>query len=79
MARGHELESEIPAALAPLADHELVSEIRAGSAPSPRSRSIPRCLADDPGLTDRVTLKARDHGILTRTLPAAGCRSRRRS
>ena len=25
-------------------------------------------MVDDPGLTDRVTLEARDHGVLTRSL-----------
>ena len=32
----------------------------------------PGILADDPALTDRVTLKARDHGVLTRTLVGGG-------
>jgi len=72
VARGLELETEIPTALAPLAAHELVSEIRAGFGAVAAIQIDPALLADDPGLTDRVTLKARDHGVLTRTLTGGG-------
>ena len=73
VARGLELETEIPDALAPLArPRARERDPRRASAPSRRSRSIPALLADDPGLTDRVTLKARDHGVLTRTLVGGG-------
>ncbi len=68
VARGHELETEIPAALAPLLDHELVSEIRAGFGAVAAVQIDPARLADDPALTDRVTMRARHHGVLTRTL-----------
>ncbi len=72
VARGLELETEIPAALASLGDHELVSEIRAGFGAVAAIQIDPALLADDPGLTDRVTLKAREHGVLTRTLVGGG-------
>ncbi len=72
VARGLELETEIPAALAPLADHELVSEIRGGFGAVAAVQIEPDLLADDPGLTDRVTLRSRHHGVLTRTLVGGG-------
>jgi len=72
IARGLELETDIPAALAPLLEHELVTEIRAGHGAVAAVQIDPALLADEPGLTDRVTLKARDHGVLTRTLVGGG-------
>jgi len=72
VARGLALEAEIPAALAALADHELVSEIRAGFGAVAAIQIDPELLADEPGLTDRVTLRARHHGVLTRTLTGGG-------
>ncbi len=70
--RGLELETEIPAALAPLLDHELVTEIRSGFGAVAGIQVDPAMLAGDPGLTDRVTLEARRHGVLTRTLTGGG-------
>jgi adenosylmethionine-8-amino-7-oxononanoate aminotransferase len=72
VARGLELETEIPDALAPLLAHELVSEIRGGHGALAAVQIDPALLADDAGITDRVTLKARDHGVLTRTLVGGG-------
>jgi adenosylmethionine-8-amino-7-oxononanoate aminotransferase len=72
LERGFELETEIPQALAPLLDHELVTEIRGGPGAVAAVQIDPALLADDPGLTDRVTLKSRDHGVLTRTLVGGG-------
>ena len=57
LARGLELETEIPEALAPLLDHELVTEIRGGHGAVAAVQIDPALLADDPGLTDRVTLQ----------------------
>ena len=71
-ARGLALETEIPAALAPLLAHELVSEIRGGFGAVAAVQIDPSVLTDDPGLTDRVTLTARKHGVLTRTLVGGG-------
>jgi putrescine---pyruvate transaminase len=72
VARGLELETEIPAALAPLLAHELVTEIRGGFGAVTAVQIDPALLADDPGLTDRVTFRARRHGVLTRTLVGGG-------
>ena len=72
VARGLALETEIPTALAPLLEHELVSEIRGGFGAVGAVQIDPALLATDPGLTDRVTLKAREHGVLTRTLVGGG-------
>ena len=72
VARGLSLETEIPAALAPLLDHELVSEIRGGFGAVAAVQIYPALLADDPGLTDRVNFRARYHGVLTRTLVGGG-------
>lgn len=66
--RALELEHELAAALAPLARHELVSEVRAGLGVLAAVQIDPALEADDPGLTDRVTLAARERGVLTRTL-----------
>jgi adenosylmethionine-8-amino-7-oxononanoate aminotransferase len=71
-ARALELESELTAALAPLLAHELVSEVRSGFGVLAAVQIDPARLADDPGLTDRVTLRSRDHGVLTRTLVGGG-------
>ena len=71
-ARGLELEREIAETLAPLVEHELVSELRAGLGAVAAVQIDPALLADDPGLTDRVTLRSRDHGVLTRTLVGGG-------
>ncbi len=72
VARALSLETEIPAALAPLLAHELVSEIRGGFGAVAAVQIDPVLLADDPGLTDRVTFRARHHGVLTRTLVGGG-------
>ncbi|RDI75229.1 Adenosylmethionine-8-amino-7-oxononanoate aminotransferase [Gaiella occulta] len=71
-ARARELEHEITEALAPLVEHELVSELRSGLGAVAGVQIDPALLADDPDLTDRVTLTAREHGILTRTLVGGG-------
>jgi adenosylmethionine-8-amino-7-oxononanoate aminotransferase len=70
--RALELERELVDALAPLASHELVSEVRAGLGVVAAVQIDAALLSDDPGLSDRVTLKARDHGVLTRTLTGGG-------
>jgi adenosylmethionine-8-amino-7-oxononanoate aminotransferase len=72
LERGRALETELTEALAPLAAHGLVSEIRSGFGAVAAVQVDPALLADDPGLTDRVTLRARDHGVLTRTLVGGG-------
>jgi len=49
-----------------------VNEIRGGFGAVAAVQIDPSVLADDPGLTDRVTLTARKHGVLTRTLVGGG-------
>ena len=71
-ARALELESELTDALSPLLAHELISELRSGLGAVAGVQVDPALLANDPGLTDRVTLRARDHGVLTRTLVGGG-------
>jgi adenosylmethionine-8-amino-7-oxononanoate aminotransferase len=70
--RALELERELPDALAPLLEHDLVSEVRSGFGALAAVQVDPTLLAGDPGLTDRVTLEARNHGVLTRTLVGGG-------
>jgi adenosylmethionine-8-amino-7-oxononanoate aminotransferase len=65
-ARGLALESELADALAPLASHALVSEVRAGFGVAAAVQLDPERLAIDPGLPDRAVLAARARGILTR-------------
>jgi putrescine---pyruvate transaminase len=68
VARVAELEPALAAALAPLAEHELVSEVRTGAgllagielAEAPRQA--------DPGLGARVVAAARERGVITRLL-----------
>jgi len=72
VARGLELESQLAEALSPLSDHPLVSEVRTGFGAVTAVQVDPALLADDPGLTDRVTREAREHGVLTRTLTGGG-------
>ena len=50
LERALELESELAEALAPLAEHELVSEIRAGLGAVAAIQIDPTLIADDPGL-----------------------------
>lgn len=72
LGRALELERELAEALTPLTDHELVSEVRAGLGAVAAVQVDEALLADDPGLTDRVTRAARGHGVLTRTLTGGG-------
>jgi adenosylmethionine-8-amino-7-oxononanoate aminotransferase len=67
-ARALELERELTEALAPLADHPLVSEVRSGLGVIGAVQPDPELVAADPGLPDRLRLACRGSGILTRTL-----------
>lgn len=62
IARGGELEQEIAKALAPLASHPLVAEIRAGTG------AMAAIQLTDPSLADRASLASREHGVITRVL-----------
>lgn len=70
--RARSLESELAAALAPLASHALVSEVRAGLGVLAAVQISPDALAEDATLTDRAVSLAREHGVLTRALVGGG-------
>ena len=62
------LESELEAALAPLASHRLVGEVRAGLGVVAAVQLAADALAAQPALADRVLAAAREHGVLARGL-----------
>jgi putrescine aminotransferase len=66
--RAKALESELAAALAPLADHPLVSEVRAGTGVLAAVQIDPDALSSDAGLLGRVVPACRANGIMTRIL-----------
>jgi len=68
LARAVELEAQLAEGLRPLADHELVSEVRAGTGVLAAVQLDPDRLASDPGLLGRVVPACRANGIMTRTL-----------
>jgi putrescine aminotransferase len=68
IARGRELEAELDAALTPLADHALVSEVRAGTGVLAAVQIDPEALDTVPGLLGRIVPACRRAGIMTRTL-----------
>ncbi len=71
-ARALELERELTEALAPLADHPLVTEVRSGVGVIAAVQPDPALVAADPGFADRLRLACRTSGILTRTLVGGG-------
>jgi adenosylmethionine-8-amino-7-oxononanoate aminotransferase len=70
--RARSLETALLDALAPLAEHPLVSEVRGGLGVLAAVQIAPDALAEEPGLSDRVCLAARGHGVLTRVLVGGG-------
>jgi putrescine---pyruvate transaminase len=68
LARALELEHELPEALAPLADHELGSEVRAGLGVVAGVQIDPGIVAEDPTVADRVGMAAREAGVMVRPL-----------
>jgi adenosylmethionine-8-amino-7-oxononanoate aminotransferase len=68
LARALELEVELTEALAPLAEHPLVAEVRSGLGVIAGVQPDPELVAADPTLPDRLRLAARANGVLTRTL-----------
>jgi adenosylmethionine-8-amino-7-oxononanoate aminotransferase len=72
LERALALESELADALAPLASHALVSEVRAGVGVLAAVQIASDAIAEDPGLPDRACLAAREHGLLTRVLVGGG-------
>ncbi len=70
LPRGRELEGDLLAALAPLADHPLVGEVRAGTGLMAAVALAPDVLADRPGGPARLAMGARAAGVLVRPLAA---------
>ena len=68
LAEASRLESRLATGLGPLADHDLVSEVRCGTAALAAVQMAPEAAAEDPGLPDRVLEGLRRHGVLTRVL-----------
>ena len=68
VARGLELEGELAATLAPLAEHPLVSEVRAGTGVMAAVQIDPEAIAQDPDLPMRAVAACRASGVMTRTL-----------
>jgi adenosylmethionine-8-amino-7-oxononanoate aminotransferase len=66
--RARELEDELAQALSPLADHALISEIRAGCGAMAAVQIDLAALGADPGLLARIVPACRRAGIMTRTL-----------
>jgi putrescine aminotransferase len=66
--RARDLETELTSALAPLAQHDLVDEIRSGAGVLAAVQLSRAALAEDPTLAARVVAGCRANGILTRGL-----------
>jgi len=66
--RVRELEPLLASALAPLADHEHVSEVRAGLGLLAAVEIDPALRAADPGVVDRAVAGCRQRGVITRGL-----------
>jgi putrescine---pyruvate transaminase len=71
IARGQELEDELAAALAPLAGHAAVGELRTGEGLLAAVALSPDLLAADPAAPARLGAAARDAGVIVRTLADA--------
>jgi adenosylmethionine-8-amino-7-oxononanoate aminotransferase len=66
--RGRELERPLHDALAPLASHEAVAEVRGGVGMLAAVELTDEVLERQPDAVARVTLGAREHGVLVRAL-----------
>jgi putrescine aminotransferase len=66
--RAKTLEGELADALAPLADHPLVGEVRAGTGVLAAVQIDRAVVAQDPAVATRVVLAARTHGVCSRAL-----------
>ena len=66
--RGRELEQPLFDALAPLADDDLVAEVRGGLGLLAAVQLAPAVLESDPAAVAKVTAGARDAGVLLRPL-----------
>ncbi len=70
--RALQLESDLARAMAPLAGHPLVEEVRAGTGVLASVQLRTDALADDPSLAPRVVAACRRDGVMTRTLATGG-------
>jgi adenosylmethionine-8-amino-7-oxononanoate aminotransferase len=68
LERARVLEGMLAAALKPLADHPIVSEVRAGTGVLAAVQIDPEALGADPSLLGKVVPACRRNGIMTRTL-----------
>jgi adenosylmethionine-8-amino-7-oxononanoate aminotransferase len=68
VARVAELEPVLARALAPLAGHELVGEVRAGTGLLAAVEIAEAARAADPGIGPRLVAEIRDRGVITRLL-----------
>jgi putrescine---pyruvate transaminase len=68
LQRAKELEGELVASLSPLASHDVVSDVRAGTGVLAAVQIDPDAIAADPSLLPRVVPACRRNGIMTRTL-----------
>ena len=66
ISRVAELEPVLAATLAPLADHDLVSEVRAGTGLLAAVEITGEARAADPGIGPRLVAEIRDRGVITR-------------
>jgi adenosylmethionine-8-amino-7-oxononanoate aminotransferase len=66
--RGRELEGDLHAALAPLADHPLVGEIRGGTGLLVGIAFDADALAEDAALAAKAAVAIRPHGVILRAL-----------
>lgn len=66
--RALELENELASAMAPLADHALVGEVRAGTGVLAAVQLGADAMEEDPGLPARVGAACREAGVLVRPL-----------
>jgi putrescine---pyruvate transaminase len=71
VSRVRELEPVLAAALAPLGEHELVSEVRTGAGLLAAVEISATARESDPGLGARVVAAARERGVITRLLRGA--------
>jgi adenosylmethionine-8-amino-7-oxononanoate aminotransferase len=71
VTRGRELEEELLSALAPLAEHPLVGEVRGGTGMLAGVAFDPDRLASDPGLPVKASAAIRSHGVILRSLGQA--------
>jgi adenosylmethionine-8-amino-7-oxononanoate aminotransferase len=68
VARGRELEGELLATLSPLADHQLVGEVRGGTGALAAVAFDADALAADPALPSKAYRAIRPHGVILRAL-----------